>query len=234
MRTLGILGGMAWPSTADAYRLINTEVGRRVGGIASAPLIIWSFDFAEVERLQADGDWDGAGRLLAGAAQRLEAAGAQGLLLCTNTMHKVAPAIEAATSIPLLHIADATAAAIQRDGVRRVGLLGTRFTMEDTFYRSRLEAHGLEVVVPPAAQRELVHRVIYSELVKGVIRDDSRAAYLEVVAALEDDGVEGVVAGCTEIELLITADDVGVLYPTTLIHAQAAADWIIGAPPPGS
>ena len=231
MRTLGMLGGMAWPSTAEAYRLINEEVGRRVGGVSSAPLVVWSFDFAEVERLQAADDWDGAGRLLAEAARRLEAAGAEGLLLCTNTMHRVADAIQDATDIPLLHIADATADAIHADGVRRAGLLGTAFTMEGDFYRGRLEQRGLDVVVPGAEDRALVHRVIYDELVLGDVRDDSRARYREVVDRLVAAGAEGVIAGCTEIELLLRRDDVPVAwYPTTRIHTLAAVDWILGAP----
>ena len=229
MRTLGMLGGMGWPSTAEAYRLLNLEVQRRRGGGHSAPLLLWSADFAEIHALQAAGDWDGAGRVLADAARRLEEAGADGLLLCTNTMHRVAPAIEAATTIPLLHIADATAAAIRRDGLERVGLLGTAFTMEGTFYRGRLIDHGLDVVVPDEADRALVHRVIYDELVHGEVRDASRDAYREVVDRLVARGAQGVIAGCTEIELLLGPDDVAVAwYPTTRIHVLDAVDWILG------
>lgn len=228
MRILGILGGMAWPSTADAYRLINEEVGRRLGGVHSAPLLVVSFDFAEIEELQATGRWNEAGRVLADGAARLERAGAQGLFLCTNTMHKVAAAIEAATSIPLLHIADATAAAVRAAGVQRVGLLGTRFTMEDDFYQDRLIEQGLDVLVPDAAQRETVHRVIYEELVKGQVHRQSRKRYLEIIDSLVDRGAQGVIAGCTEIELLIGPDDVAVPYfPTTRIHVLAASDWIL-------
>ena len=223
-----MLGGMAWPSTVEAYRLINAEVQQRLGGVHSAPLVVWSFDFAEVEALQAAGDWDGAGRLLADAARRLEDAGAEGLLLCTNTMHRVAEAIESATTIPLLHIADATAAAVRRDGVDHVGLLGTAFTMEGDFYRGRLESHGLRVAVPEADARALVHRVIYDELVNGQVRADSREAYRRVVGDLVAAGVDGVIAGCTEIELLLGPDDVGVAwYPTTRLHVQAAVEWIL-------
>lgn len=230
MRTLGILGGMAWPSTADAYRLINAAVGERLGGMHSAPLIVWSFDFAVIEALQADGRWNEAGRMLGDAAAKLEQAGAEGLLLCTNTMHLVAEAIEAATSIPLLHIADATADAITAAGCTRVGLLGTRFTMEHDFYRGRLERRGLDVLVPDAGQRELVHRVIYDELVRSDIRDASRDAYLEVIADLERRGAEGVIAGCTEIELLVAAEDTPLpWFPTTRIHTDAAVDWILDA-----
>jgi aspartate racemase len=219
---------MAWPSTADAYRLINEEVGRRLGGVHSAPLLVVSFDFAEIEELQATGRWNEAGRVLADGAARLERAGAQGLFLCTNTMHKVAAAIEAATSIPLLHIADATAAAVHAAGVQRVGLLGTRFTMEDDFYQDRLIEQGLDVLVPDAAQRETVHRVIYEELVKGQVHRQSRKRYLEIIDSLVDRGAQGVIAGCTEIELLIGPDDVAVPYfPTTRIHVLAASDWIL-------
>jgi aspartate racemase len=228
VRILGILGGMAWPSTADAYRLINEEVGRRLGGVHSAPLLVVSFDFAEIEELQATGRWNEAGRVLADGAARLERAGAQGLFLCTNTMHKVAAAIEAATSIPLLHIADATAAAVHAARVQRVGLLGTRFTMEDDFYQDRLIEQGLDVLVPDAAQRETVHRVIYEELVKGQVHRQSRKRYLEIIDSLVDRGAQGVIAGCTEIELLIGPDDVAVPYfPTTRIHVLAASDWIL-------
>ena len=228
MRTLGMLGGMAWPSTAEAYRLINLEIQRRLGGVHSAPLLLWSFDFAEIERLQAGDDWDAAGRLLADAARRLEAAGAEGLLLCTNTMHLVAEAIESATAVPLLHIADATADAIRADGVGTVGLLGTAFTMERDFYRGRLADHGLEVVVPDAGQRELVHRVIYDELVHGEVRDASRERYREVVNGLVEQGAEGIIAGCTEIELLLGPGDVPVpYYPTTRLHTLAAVAWIL-------
>lgn len=228
MRTLGMLGGMAWPSTAEAYRLINTEVQRRRGGVASAPMVIWSADFAEVERLQSRGDWDGAGRLLADAAARLETAGADGLLLCTNTMHRVAEAIEAATSIPLLHIADATADAIVDDGLTHVGLLGTAFTMEGDFYRGRLEARGLQVSVPEPPDRQRVHRVIYDELVHGRVEEASRHQVLAIIDQLVGGGAQGVIAGCTEIELLVHHDDVTVpYYPTTRIHTLAAVDWLL-------
>ncbi len=230
MRTLGILGGMAWPSTLEAYRAINEQVNARLGGHRSAPLLICSLDFAEVEELQAAGDWDGAGALLADAAARLEAAGAQGLMLVSNTMHRVAEAIEARTTVPLLHLADATARRITADGVGRVGLLGTRFTMEQDFYRGRLEGHGLDVRVPPAPARDAVHRIIYDELVHGEVRDASRQRVLEIIGALEAQGAQGVISGCTEIELLVGPEhlDTG-WYPTTAIHAEAAVDWILGA-----
>lgn len=236
MRTLGLLGGMAWPSTLEAYRAINTGIAERLGGAHSARLVVWSVDFAEVEALQQAGDWDTAGALLAGAARRLERAGAEGLMLCTNTMHRVAGTIEAATSIPLLHIADATADAITAAGVARVGLLGTRFTMEQPFYRERIAGHGPEVLVPPEEARERVHRIIYDELIHGRVDPESRAAVLAVIADLVARGCEGVVAGCTEIELLVTPDDVEVAYfPTTRLDASAAVAWMLdGDPdPPG-
>jgi len=228
MRTLGLLGGMAWPSTVEAYRAINTAVAEELGGAHSAPLIVWSFDFAEVEALQSSGRWDAAGALLADAARRLEVAGAEGLMLCTNTMHRVADAIEAEVSIPLLHIADATAAAIVADGGVRVGLLGTRFTMEEDFYRDRLSARGLEVVLPDADDRATVHRVIYEELIHGHLTTTSRAAYRAIVHRLVQRGVHGVIAGCTEIELLLGPEDVPVpYYPTTGLQVAQAVAWLL-------
>lgn len=235
MRTLGLLGGMAWPSTLDAYRWINEEIARTLGGLRSARLLLWSADFAEIERLQTGGEWERAGALLADAAERLEVAGAEGLVLCTNTMHKVAPAIEAATTIPLLHIADATADAVIADGIGRVVLLGTRFTMEEPFLLERLRARGLDVLVPDDADRRVVHDVIYTELVHGRIEDASRDAYRAVVQRAVDRGAAGVIAGCTEIELLLRAEDVAVrYYPTMRLQAEAAATWMVedeaGAP----
>ncbi|TVR24848.1 MAG: aspartate/glutamate racemase family protein [Nitriliruptor sp.] len=228
MRTLGLLGGMAWPSTAEAYRAINLGVAARLGGTHSAPLLVWSADFAEVEQLQRAGAWEEAGALLADAAQRLEAAGAEGLMLCSNTMHRVAEAIEAAVAVPLLHLADATAEAVRADGLTRVGLLGTRFTMEESFYRGRLADHGLEILVPDAPDRDVVHRVIYQELVQGRTTSRSREEYLRIISQLLERGAQGVIAGCTEIELLITADDLPVAYyPTTALHAAAAVAWIL-------
>lgn len=228
MRTLGLLGGMAWPSTLEAYRLLNETVAHRLGGTHSARLLVWSADFAEVEALQAAGDWDAAGELLADAGRRLQTAGAQGLLLCTNTMHRVADAIEARVDVPLLHIADPTARQIVADGHERVGLLGTRFTMEQAFYRDRLADHGLDVLVPDESDRTTVHRIIFDELVTGVVRDSSRRAYVEVAHRLVDRGAQAVIAGCTEIELLLGPDDLTVpLYATTRLHVRAAADWML-------
>ncbi|MGO1002829.1 aspartate/glutamate racemase family protein [Lysobacter sp. CA196] len=225
MKTLGLLGGMSWESTLPYYRLINETVRERLGGLHSAKLLLYSVDFAEVERLQRAGDWDAAGVLLGQAARALRDGGAQLLVICTNTMHKVADAVEAASGLPLLHIADPTGAAIRTAGLSRIGLLGTRFTMEQDFYRQRLvERHGLDVIVPDPAGRELVHRVIYEELCLGRIRDESRLAYREVIAGLVARGAQGVILGCTEIGLLIGAGDVEIpLFDTTALHARAAA-----------
>lgn len=220
-----MLGGMSWESTAEYYRLANELVRDRLGGLHSARMLLDSVDFADIEALQVSGRWDEAGALLADRARALEAGGADLLVLCTNTMHKVAPAIEGATSIPFVHIGDATAAAIQAAGHERVGLLGTAFTMEQPFLRERIEAHGIEVLAPGDADRALVHRVIYDELVRGIVDDGSRAAYQEVIGRLAAAGAEGVILGCTEIELLIGADDAPVpVFPTTRIHIEAAVD----------
>ena len=228
MRTLGLLGGMSWESTLPYYRIVNERVRQRLGGLHSAKLVLHSVDFAEIEALQHAGDWDAAGAILVDAARGLRAAGAEGLVICTNTMHLVAPAIEAAVDIPLLHIADATAARIRVAGLSRVALLGTRFTMERDFYRRRIEVAGIDVIVPDAAQREIVHRVIYDELCLGRILDASRDAYHAVIAGLVAQGAEGVILGCTEIGLLVGEGDAAVpLFDTARIHAQAAADWAL-------
>jgi len=225
MKTIGLIGGMSWESTLGYYRQINEAVKRRLGGLHSARIVLYSVDFHDIERLQHAGDWDAAGAALADAARALERAGADFVVLCTNTMHKVAPAIEAAVAIPLLHIADPTAAAIKAAGVARVGLLGTRFTMEQAFYRDRLRDRGLDVLVPDEAARERVHRVIYDELCLGVVREASRAAYRDIMRALVARGAEAVILGCTEISLLVGADDAAVpLFDTTALHAQAAVD----------
>ncbi|MFD8479534.1 aspartate/glutamate racemase family protein [Kitasatospora sp. NPDC059673] len=223
MKTIGLLGGMSWESTAEYYRLLNELTRERLGGLHSAKCVLHSVDFAEIEQLQATGQWQAAGELLAAAAQSVEAGGADLLLICTNTMHKVADQVAAAIGIPLLHLGDATAEAVRAAGVRRVGLLGTAFTMEQDFYRDRLAGHGLDVIVPDAAGRELVHRVIYQELCMGVVRQESREAYRKVIADLVAAGAQGVILGCTEIELLIGAEDSPVpVFPTTRIHAAAA------------
>ncbi len=231
MRTIGLLGGMSWESTVPYYQVLNREVGRRLGGLHSARVLLLSVDFHEIEVLQHQGRWDELGDMLARDAITLEGAGAEFLVLCTNTMHLVAPAIEAAVSIPLLHIADATAERIKATGMRRVGLLGTRFTMEEPFYRGRLEErHGLEVVVPSAGDRAVVHRVIYEELVLGKILHASRAEYRRIVDGLIRQGAEGVILGCTEIGLLLKPGDAPVpLFDTALIHAEAAAAFALEA-----
>ena len=228
MKTIGLIGGMSWESTASYYRLINEAVKARLGGLHSAPLILHSVDFAGIEQLQRAGDWDAAGAQLAQAARGLQAAGAEVLLICANTMHKVAPAIESAVQIPLLHVVDATAAAVRQAGVQRVGLLGTRFTMEQPFYVERLQQQGLDVLLPDADDRAMVHRVIYEELCQGRILASSREAYRRVMAALVAQGAAGIILGCTEIALLVDATDATVpLFDTTGLHAQAAVDWAL-------
>jgi aspartate racemase len=228
MRKIGLLGGMSWESTALYYRLLNEDVRDRLGGFHSARLVLSSVDFAGIEAMQVAGDWAAAAEALADEGRSLEAAGATCIVLCTNTMHKVADAIESAVDIPLIHLADVTAAAVRAAGVQRVALLGTRFTMEQPFYSDRLRSHGLEVLVPEGGDLTLVHDVIYDELVVGVVREESRARYADVVARLVDRGAQGVVLGCTEIELLIGPGDVDVpVFATTALHARAAVDFAL-------
>jgi aspartate racemase len=229
VRTIGLIGGMSWQSTILYYRIINEAVQARLGGLHSARLLLYSVDFQPLEELQRCGDWSAAGELMAQAGLALEAAGAEFLVLCTNTMHRVAPAIEAAVDLPLLHIADPTAEEIHRAGFSTVGLLGTRFTMEQAFYRERLQRRqGVEVVLPDAADREIIHRVIYEELCAGQLRDSSRAEYRRIIGRLVANGAQAVILGCTEISLLVAADDASVpLFDTTQIHAQAAADFAL-------
>lgn len=228
MRTLGLLGGMSWESTLPYYRIVNERVRERLGGLHSAKLVLHSVDFAEIEALQRAGDWDAASAQLADAARGLRLAGAEAIVVCTNTMHLVAPAIEAAVDIPLLHIADATAQRIRAAGLTRVALLGTRFTMEQAFYRERIEAAGIAVLTPDAAQRERVHRVIYDELCLGRILDASRDDYSTIMADLVAHGAQGVILGCTEISLLVGEGNASVpLFDTARIHAEAAADWAL-------
>lgn len=229
MKTLGLLGGMSWQSTISYYLEINTQVQLRLGGLHSAKILLASVDFAEVELLQRQGDWSAAGHLLAQQALVLQTAGAQAIVLCTNTMHKVAPAIEAAVDIPLLHIADATALQIQAHGLRRVALLGTRFTMEQDFYKQRLQDRfGLQVLTPVEHDRQSIHDIIYQQLCHGIIRDDSRRIYQRVMQQLVLQGAEAIILGCTEISLLVAAADAQVpLFDTTQIHAQAAVQWAL-------
>jgi aspartate racemase len=226
MKTIGLIGGMSWESTVPYYRQVNEGIKARLGGLHSAQVVLYSVDFHEIEQLQREGDWDTAGEVLADAARRVQAAGADLLVLCTNTMHKVAPQMEAAVSIPLLHIADATGAAITAAGHRTVGLLGTRFTMEQDFYRQRLQdRHGLQVLVPDADDRSLVHDVIYDELCRGLIRDPSREAYRRVMDDLVARGAQAIILGCTEIGLLVGPQDARVpLFDTTALHASAAVE----------
>ena len=226
MKTIGLLGGMSWESTIPYYRTINRVVSGSLGGLHSAKIVLCSVDFEEIEKLQRGNEWDEAGRVLAGHARKLEGAGADFLVLCTNTMHRVAPQIEEAISIPLLHIADATAHAILANGIGSVGLLGTRFTMEQDFYRGRLETdHGLRVITPDAQDREIVHRVIYEELCLGMVDDGSRREFVRIIDDLVRRGAEGVILGCTEIGLLVTPGFTSVkLFDTTEIHARAAAE----------
>lgn len=231
MKTIGLLGGMSWESTQTYYRLINEGVKDRLGGLHSAKLVLFSVDFAEIEALQHKGDWPATADILSGAALSVQKAGADFLVIGTNTMHKVAPEIEQAVGIPLLHIADATAQVLKKDGVTRVGLLGTRFTMEQAFYRDRLEAAGIDVLTPDEIQRDQVHRVIYEELCQGKISAESRSAYLDIVASLSGRGAQAVILGCTEIGLLIKQADTEVpLYDTTEIHAACAVELALSHP----
>lgn len=223
MKTLGLIGGMSWESTIPYYREINRTVAARLGGLHSARLLLYSVDFAPIEALQRAGDWDEAGRVLGDAARALRAGGAELIVICTNTMHRVADAVEAAGGLPLVHIADATADAIDAAGLARIGLLGTRFTMEQPFLRERLGRRGLDVLVPDDAQRGIVHRVIYDELCRGRIEPASRAAFASIIESLVERGAQGVILGCTEIGLLVDGGDAQVpLFDTAALHARAA------------
>jgi aspartate racemase len=226
VKIIGLIGGMSWESTVPYYRQINEMIKERLGGLHSAKIIMYSVDFHDIERLQHAGDWDAAGAILAEAAHSLETAGAVFLVLCTNTMHKVASSIEAAVTIPLLHIADPTAVEIKKSGHSTVGLLGTRFTMEQAFYRDRLsERHGLRVIIPDPEDRETIHRIIYEELCLGIVTNDSRGAYRRIMANLTSQGAQAIILGCTEISLLVNQQDSEVpLFDTTGIHARAAAE----------
>ncbi|GEN28346.1 aspartate racemase [Halovibrio variabilis] len=229
MRVIGVLGGMSWESTQGYYRALNEGVKAALGGFHSAKIVMVSVDFADIEALQQQGDWHAAGELLASAAQSVERAGADCLVIATNTMHKVAPAIEQAIAIPLLHIADATAEKLTADGMTRVGLLGTRFTMEQDFYIGRLEKQfGIEVVVPDQPERDTIHRVIFDELCQGHIEDASRQRFLAIIDSLHAQGAQAIILGCTEIAMLISQSDTTVpLYDTTALHAQQAVAWAL-------
>lgn len=230
MKTIGLIGGMSWESSAQYYRLINEGVRDARGPTASAQCLLWSFDFSAIEALQHKGDWASLEALMIDAGQRLAGAGAEALVICTNTMHLMADAVEAAAGVPLLHIADPTGAAVKASGISKVALLGTAFTMEQGFYKDRLATrHGLDVLVPEAEDRALVHRVIYEELVAGVVREESREAYRKVIERLIQRGAEGVILGCTEIMLLVGQSDSAVpLFDTTSLHAQAAVELALG------
>jgi aspartate racemase len=229
MRTIGLLGGMSWESSVEYYRLLNETVRERLGGLHSAECVMWSVDFAPIEELQRSGDWDEAARRLAALGRRLDEAGAECLVLCTNTMHRLADEVQAAIEIPLLHIADATATRVRAAGVDTVGLLATRYTMEQDFYRGRLaERHGLRVLVPPEPDLTLVHEVIYRELCQGQVLDGSREEYRRVIAGLEAAGADGIIYGCTEIDLLVGPEDASVpVFDSTRIHVEAAVDWAL-------
>ncbi len=229
MRTIGLLGGMSWESTALYYRQINEQVKQRLGGFHSAKIAMVSVDFHEIEVLQHENRWEEAGEVLGQAAFRIQAAGADFLLICTNTMHKVAPQIETAIQIPLIHIADATAEQIKGQGIKTIGLLGTRPTMEDNFYAGRLkEKHGLQVLIPPKEDRELIHRVIFEELVLGVVKEESRVEFLRIMEDLNEMGAEGVIEGCTEIVMLVQQEHAEIpLFDTTAIHAKKAVEMAL-------
>jgi aspartate racemase len=230
MKTIGMIGGMSWESSLEYYRIVNEGIHDRLGGVHSAKCLMLSVDFAEIEEMQRKGEWDRATQAMVDAAQALEHGGADFIVICTNTMHKMADAVSAGVRIPLLHITDATAERIRTQGLTRVGLLGTRFTMEEDFYKRRLtDNFGLEVVIPEAADREIVHRVIYDELVLGVIKEESRREYLRIIASLAARGAQGIILGCTEIGLLVKQADCAVpLFDTTLLHAEAAVVYALG------
>lgn len=229
MQTIGLIGGMSWESTALYYKLINERVRDRVGKLHSAPLLMYSYDFQEIKEMQYAGRWEEAAASLAEVARRLESAGARAIVLCTNTMHKLAPDIMSHVTIPFIHIGDATAERIRSKGYRRVGLLGTRFTMEEDFYIDRLRAHDLDVLVPPTEARADVNRIIYEELCLGVVSAPSRRRYQDVMASLVAAGAECIILGCTEITMLVGPDDTSVeTFDTTAIHAETAADFAIG------
>ncbi len=229
MKTIGLIGGMSWESSIEYYRIINETAREKLGGLHSAKSLMVTVDFAEIEKLQHEGRWDDAAQILVQCAQELERGGADFIVLCTNTMHKVADQIQAGVKIPFLHIADATAERIKSAGLQKIGLLGTRFTMEQDFYKSRLiEKYGLDVLVPNDAERELVHRVIYDELCLGMVNNGSRESYKEIMRSLVEQGAQGIILGCTEIELLVKQQDTSVpLFPTTHIHAVAAVDFAL-------
>ncbi|MEK5486251.1 MULTISPECIES: aspartate/glutamate racemase family protein [Lysinibacillus] len=228
MKTIGLIGGMSWESSAAYYRLMNEQVKQRLGGLHSAKCILYSVDFQQIEHFQAKGEWDKAGNVLAQAAQSLERAGADFVIICTNTMHKVIDIIEAAITIPILHIADATARQIKEADLQKIALLGTKYTMEQAFYKARVEGFGIEVIVPDSHERMEVNRIIYEELCLGIIKQDAKSYYIQVVEELVQAGAQGVILGCTEIGLLIQQEDISVpVFDTAAIHAQTAVSMAI-------
>lgn len=228
MKRIGLLGGMSWESTVTYYQMINEAVKRRLGGLHSAELVLYSVDFAEIEKCQAEGDWERSGEILGEAAAALERAGAEMILICTNTMHKVAPQIQANIQVPLVHIAEATADELNRRGIRRAALLGTKYTMTQDFYKVKLVEAGIEVLVPDEADMETVNDVIYQELCLGEIRAESKEKFLAIIRRLESQGAEGVILGCTEIGLLVKQEDVELpVFDTTLIHGEKAVEMAL-------
>jgi len=228
MKTIGLIGGMSWESTVEYYRIINESVKERLGGLHSAKIVMYSVEFAEIERLQRSGQWEKLTDFMIDAAQRVERGGADFVLICTNTMHLMAGDVEKNINIPLLHIADATAEAIKKKGISRTGLLGTKFTMEKEFYKDKLSSHGLEVIIPPKDQRETVHRIIYDELCRGIIKESSKGSYQGIIEEMAIAGAEGIILGCTEIGLLVRDGDASVpILDTTEIHAKAAVDYAL-------
>ncbi|MBL3645758.1 amino acid racemase [[Brevibacterium] frigoritolerans] len=228
MKTIGLIGGMSWESSLEYYRIINEEVKAKLGGLHSAKCILYSVDFEEIERCQAEGDWESSGKLLGDAALSLEKAGAEMILICTNTMHKVIGYIEEKVSLPILHIADSTAKQIQKSKISTVGLLGTKYTMEQDFYKTRIETNGIKVLIPTDEDRKVINKVIYEELCLGEIQQSSRDYYKKVIKGLVDDGAEGIILGCTEIGLLVKPEDSEVpLFDTAVIHAIEAVNMAL-------
>lgn len=231
MKTIGLIGGLSWESSIEYYRIINETIRERLGGLHSAQCLMYSFDFAEIEALQAKNEWDKATHRMIAVARQVERGGADCILICSNTMHRMADDVQNAVDIEVIHIADATAHAIQRQGISRIGLLGTRYTMEQDFYKGRLiNQFDLDVFIPDDAERTIVHDIIYDELVKGIVKPESRNAYQEIIAQLVEAGAEGIILGCTEIELLISQPEHSPVptFPTTSIHAIASVDWALG------
>jgi aspartate racemase len=229
MKTMGMIGGMSWESSLEYYRIVNETVKKSLGGFHSAKCILYSVDFEEVEKLQHKEDWDALTALMLDSAQRLEQAGADFVIICTNTMHKMADEVQSAINVPVLHIVDVTAEAIKRNGQTRVGLLGTKFTMEQKFYKGRLkDKHGLDVLIPGPEERQIVHDILYSELCLGEIKERSRGEFKRVIHNLVDRGAQGVILGCTEIPLIVSQDDYDIpVYDTTQLHAQAAVEFAL-------